>query len=304
ERARPESPAAQRSGSPLRSKAKSGTIRMSGSTAGASGRGTRMPQTPAIKGSPNAQARMIRGWPRPATTGSASRAPAAASLRISGTGLISLLSGEKPETMLPGWTASGNSRPAIVSAARARWAAGNASRRSSASRRREAFTSAGGAGVIMDTSSCANVRSSAEPRWPPELRSRVPYESRWAPYVRAHEPGQGQLPSGSIRPRGYDSVAPRSPARLNLIAPPAQRHHPRPAPALRAIRPARRARLAAGRLVEPLGDALDALSGGIKGGGDGRLGRPGVLGGRRSRVLQAAQFLVEQAELVVHLGEF
>ena len=27
-----------------------------------------------------------------------------------------------------------------------------------------------------------------------ERRSRVPYESRWAPYVRAHEPGQGQLP--------------------------------------------------------------------------------------------------------------
>src|SRR6476646_3421409 len=31
----------------------------------------------------------------------------------------------------------------------------------------------------------------------------VPYESRWAPYVRAHGPGQGQFPKGSIRPRGY-----------------------------------------------------------------------------------------------------
>jgi hypothetical protein len=31
----------------------------------------------------------------------------------------------------------------------------------------------------------------------------VPYESRWAPYDRAHGPGQGQLPEGSIRPRGY-----------------------------------------------------------------------------------------------------
>src|SRR5947208_16838016 len=30
----------------------------------------------------------------------------------------------------------------------------------------------------------------------------VPYESRWAPYVRAHGPGQGQFPKGSIRPRG------------------------------------------------------------------------------------------------------
>ena len=45
---------------------------------------------------------MISGWPRPATTGSASCAPASASLRISGNGLISLLSGEKPETMTPG----------------------------------------------------------------------------------------------------------------------------------------------------------------------------------------------------------
>src|SRR6186713_2852337 len=30
----------------------------------------------------------------------------------------------------------------------------------------------------------------------------VPYESRWAPYDRAHGPGQGQFPKGSIRPRG------------------------------------------------------------------------------------------------------
>src|SRR5215475_16140712 len=47
-----------------------------------------------------------------------------------------------------------------------------------------------------------SLRESAEPRWPSEHRSRVPYESRWAPYVRTHEPGQGQLPEGSIRPRG------------------------------------------------------------------------------------------------------
>ena len=46
---------------------------------------------------------------------------------------------------------------------------------------------------------------SAEPHRPLEHRSRVPYESRWAPYVRAHGPGQVQLPLGSIRPRGYDS---------------------------------------------------------------------------------------------------
>ena len=45
---------------------------------------------------------MISGWPRPTTTGSASCAPASASLRISGSGLISLLSGMKPETIVSG----------------------------------------------------------------------------------------------------------------------------------------------------------------------------------------------------------
>ena len=47
--------------------------RMSGSTSGASGRGSRMPQTPEASGSPNAQARMMSGLPRRRTTGSASR---------------------------------------------------------------------------------------------------------------------------------------------------------------------------------------------------------------------------------------
>src|SRR5690606_30145992 len=32
-------------------------------------------------------------------------------------------------------------------------------------------------------------------------------QSRWAPYVRTHGSGQGQLPSRSIRPRGYVSPA-------------------------------------------------------------------------------------------------
>src|SRR5215467_15855233 len=100
---------------------------------------------------------------------------------------------------------------------------------------------------------------SAEPLEPSVRRSRVPYESRWAPYVRAHEPGQGQLPSGSIRPRGYDSVAPRSPAPANLVIRPARRHHAgdsllRPLPAA-----ARGGRLLIGRKrpIEPPGDPLD-----------------------------------------------
>ncbi len=51
---------------------------------------------------------MISGLPRPAIAGSASRAPASASFCISGSGLISLLSGMKPETITPGAIGSGN----------------------------------------------------------------------------------------------------------------------------------------------------------------------------------------------------
>ena len=58
-----------------------------------------------------------------------------ASLRISGSGLISLLSGMKPETIVPGAIASGNFRAAIASAAALRASGGNASRRAMASRR-------------------------------------------------------------------------------------------------------------------------------------------------------------------------
>ena len=47
---------------------------------------------------------MINGLPRPAIAGSASCAPAAASLRSSGIGLISVFIGMKPETMVAGIT--------------------------------------------------------------------------------------------------------------------------------------------------------------------------------------------------------
>ncbi len=209
---------------PRRSNASSGTIRMSGSTSGASGLGSLMPHPPARSRSPNAQLRMISGSPRPATTGSASLAPDSASLRISGSALISLFNGMKPETIAPGGTATGNGRAAIACAAAARTSAGSASRRASASRRSVAFS------LLAEAMHCRHVpgihvfhaprktwmagtspamteiidaalenerqlkTKSAEPRWPLEHRSRVPYESRWAPYVRAHEPGQGQLP--------------------------------------------------------------------------------------------------------------
>ena len=71
---------------------------MSGSTSGASGFGSRMPHPPAREPLAEAQPRMISGSPRPATTGNASCAPETTSLRISGSALISLFNGMKPET--------------------------------------------------------------------------------------------------------------------------------------------------------------------------------------------------------------
>ena len=91
---------------------------------------------------------MISGLPRPATTGSASWAPASASRRISGSGLISVLSGEKPETMTPGVIGSGNGRAAIASAAACRSAAGSASRRANAVLRSSILRSSIGRVVI------------------------------------------------------------------------------------------------------------------------------------------------------------
>jgi len=83
---------------------------------------------------------MTSGLPRPATTGSASPAPAAAKARISGTGLTSLLSGEKPDTIAPAGTATGKGRAAMAAAAPARSAGGSASRRATAARRTSALS--------------------------------------------------------------------------------------------------------------------------------------------------------------------
>ena len=132
---------------------------------------------------------MISGCPRPAMAGSASCAPASASLRNNGTGLISVFIGEKPETMVPG---SDRHREC---------AAGNRLRRRRALRSRQRVAQRKGCGAeggfrliaVSVTSDIGKVRS-REGR-----RSVIPgtYISRWAPYDRAHEPGQGQLPLGS-----------------------------------------------------------------------------------------------------------
>ncbi len=126
-----------------------------------------MPQPPALRRSPKRQARMISGLPRPATTGSASVAPASASLRMSGSGLISLLIGTKPATMAPAGTAAGNGRAAITCAAAARASAGSASRRASACRRNSAFAFGGGGRVGKGA-----VRSQCAPRAAPCPRER------------------------------------------------------------------------------------------------------------------------------------
>ena len=76
---------------------------MSGATSGASAFGSRMPHTPEASGIAEREgAHDQRLAACPATTGSASCAPASASLRISGSGLISVFSGKKPETIVAG----------------------------------------------------------------------------------------------------------------------------------------------------------------------------------------------------------
>ena len=114
---------------------------------------------------------MISGLPRPATTGSASCAPASASLRISGSGLISLLSGEKPDTIAPGLIATGNG------ARGDRLGRGLRARRAgSASRARERRSAQFGFELLDGDSGHRPIRyhasgrkRSAEPRWPSEL---------------------------------------------------------------------------------------------------------------------------------------
>ena len=98
------------------------------------------PPQPGTSRSPNVQARKTSGVPRPCTTGRASGAPWSARRRIRGTGLISLRMGEKPDTTMPGKSATGNPRAASASAAAARSAAGKASRRARAAARKADFS--------------------------------------------------------------------------------------------------------------------------------------------------------------------
>ena len=180
---------------PRRSKASSGTIRISGKTSGASGFGSRMPQTPDASGCAEGigahDQRLARAR---RSTGSASCAPASASLRISGSGLISLLSGDEAR--------DDRARPHRRSeTARAAIACGRcgAHRRPAAHRGARALRGADvgfdicdGAGVVIHR----NVTEKSKCGAAMAVGASIPgtYISRWAPYDRAHGPGQGQLP--------------------------------------------------------------------------------------------------------------
>ena len=143
---------------------------------------------------PERHARMTSGLPRPATAGSASCAPASASLlqqrqRID----LALERHEAGDDRCPARSASGNFRAAIASAAALRASAGSASRRAMrlAAKRRPWIRS-----TLADAASCQSYNECGAA---PAVGALIPgtYISRWAPYDRAHGPGQGQLPSGS-----------------------------------------------------------------------------------------------------------
>jgi len=80
-------------------------------------------------------------------------APAAASAFISGSGLISLFSGMKPETIVPGAMATGNGRAAMISPPRWRRSAGMASRFASVALRSSVFWSEMDAALTLTVSS-------------------------------------------------------------------------------------------------------------------------------------------------------
>src|SRR5476651_184217 len=90
----------------------------------------------------------------------------------------------------------------MACAAALRCSALNASRRASAAARRSPFDG------VADMQRCGNKLCGKKQKCEAAmavgaLDPGVPYESRWAPCSQVHEPGQGQFPEGSIRPRGY-----------------------------------------------------------------------------------------------------
>src|SRR5690348_1354848 len=109
---------------------------------------------------------MMSGLPRAAMAGSASFAPASASFLKRGSGLISLFSGMKPETIVPGAIVTGNGRAAIASAPRWRTSAGMASRFASVALRSVAFWSERVVSVMVHVAVIAGRRQSRRTRNP------------------------------------------------------------------------------------------------------------------------------------------
>ena len=189
------------------SNARSGTSTTSGSSTASSG-GSAMPHTPLPISSPGAQARNSerlalalhhrqrqRGSPR---LQAAQQRP----------GAISSASGAEAGDDAAR-LASRKSSPCCATAAAAR----SACRRQPCAPSRDARRSARFASMMSDVSLTQARVEPDRAGWRNKRKMAAkaveasiplgPYECRWAPCVRDHGPGQGQLPCGSYRPRGY-----------------------------------------------------------------------------------------------------
>jgi len=221
---------------------------MGGSHTAASGPGSDVPNGAGTSVSPSSHSRKVR--PSFPTTGSAIRCPPALSAAISGRMSISSRMGQKPATRLGGRGKSRSGIWSIsVLAAASRSAGERAARRAATSARIAVFRRTVSFGEERQGTGEAS-RGSAVGRRPRGRRcggANLRAASREGPkaarigrpggtkiggrtasavggidpgkptavggrrFVPAHGPGQGQLPLGSIRPRGYVSpVEPRS----------------------------------------------------------------------------------------------
>src|ERR1043166_395638 len=124
-------------------------------------------------------------------------------------------------------------------------------------------------------------------------------QRRWAPYVRAHEPGQVQLPLGLIRSRGLKLRRTPQPRATNLMRKARGRHR---VGSLAARSPD--GDVFTDPTVEPLDHALDPFRRGVGGGRARRLGRLRPLGCDRAGVPQGGHLLFEAAQALARLDQF
>ena len=182
---------------PRRSKASSGTSRISGATSGASAFGSRMPHWPDASASPNAKARMISGLPRPGDHRQRELRAGGRELAHQRQRIDLALQRHEAGDDRAGPIASGNGRAAIVSAACARRRRGRRIAPRQAHRWRMIGFESRGRVSMSWSSRRPGGRKKCGAAMSRRISTPGTYRSRWAPYVRAHGPGQGQLPSGS-----------------------------------------------------------------------------------------------------------